>query len=385
MAKYEDMRDGFDKDCKEMNMKSATVHSNAFGKTYTFRLKYGHHIKGSSDSNQPNTTEHKTFVMTERSEYQMNRNMIRANLGKYRYQGRKNYEYIEDPRNCNSSAVSETNLGHLDISPVSQHSQTLPSSQLNGDSFVNSCSDSDTSSSTTTEGLYDIPNPPESDAAKPPRPICYAESNHLPTEKFQDGSMLILLPPTEQLICHESVVIDTPLSRALSSQISTISPVENIPLKELSGPTTRTDSVDDIELDYTLPRDQCSNASENDLLCSVCSALPPYGSKLHFCVNCSDILCGYCELLPSNCHHVMAGSKPHTLDVVKHKPTNPVKLLKKIPTPNKQKSRQLTHEQRTKRFMPTFCQPGRTKRVVIDKSQPWFKDLKRAARKPPDP
>ena len=49
MAKYEDMRDGFDKDCKEMNMKSATVHSNAFGKTYTFRLKYGHHINRSRD------------------------------------------------------------------------------------------------------------------------------------------------------------------------------------------------------------------------------------------------------------------------------------------------------------------------------------------------
>ena len=264
MANYEDMRDGFDKDCKEMPMKSATVHCNAFGKTYTFRLKYGHHIKGSSDSNQPNTTEHRTFVMTERSEYQMNRNMIRANLGKYRYQGRNRRDNIEQPRNYSSSSFSETNLGHLDISPVSQHSQMLSSSQLNGDSFVHSSNDAGTSSSTpeqtgstTQEELYSEYKPPEPAAAK--RPIWYAETNHLsPEEGFEEELTLNIITPVKQFICHESMVTGSVVNNAVLSEVSTTPPAEILPLEKLvCKATSHANSRDDIELDCTRSIQQC--------------------------------------------------------------------------------------------------------------------------------
>ena len=69
------------------------------------------------------------------------------------------------------------------------------------------------------------------------------------------------------------------------------------------------DSSDKIELDYRLPRDAMSNTSEPDLLCEVCNALPPAGTKLNICIKCDGILCGACELLPSHCQHIIAGSK----------------------------------------------------------------------------
>ena len=79
----------------------------------------------------------------------------------------------------------------------------------------------------------------------------------------------------------------------------------------------------EIELDYNLPRDQCSNASENDLLCGVCDALTPAGSKLNVCINCDEVLCGYCATLPSSCQHVMAGSAMHMPPVVNSKSNPP--------------------------------------------------------------
>ena len=47
----------------------------------------------------------------------------------------------------------------------------------------------------------------------------------------------------------------------------------------------------EIELNSKLPRDQCSHASENNLICGVCDALPPAGS------------------LPSSCQHVGISSR----------------------------------------------------------------------------
>ena len=38
----------------------------------------------------------------------------------------------------------------------------------------------------------------------------------------------------------------------------------------------------EIELNSKLPRDRCSHASENNLICGVCDALPPAGSKLMY-------------------------------------------------------------------------------------------------------
>ena len=104
MDRYTEIRDELDKSCEQMDMKSATIHSNEFGKTYTIRFKYGRPNSGSNErSNHSANTEHRTFVISERSEYQMNRNRIRANLFKFSHPGRNYYDKTEKPRNCDRS------------------------------------------------------------------------------------------------------------------------------------------------------------------------------------------------------------------------------------------------------------------------------------------
>ena len=315
MDRYREIRDDLDRTCDQMDIKSATVHSNEYGKVYTIRFKYGRPNRGSNErSNQSNNIEHRTFVMSERSQYQMNRNRIRANLFKYRYQGRDNDNNIEIQRDCDNSAVSESNQG---ISPVTLDPY-LSASHITDDSFVQSPGDVYTPSMHTPEhSVIQQAEPLNSAAASPS--VFYAETLHLTPEECSDESSQInALPTVEELIvCSEAVVNDSIFENVISSQLSIKPPPESVSLKSLNIPITKAqkDSLsDNIELDYTLPRDQCRNTPpEIDLLCSVCCALPPAGSKLHICIKCNDILCGLCETLPSKCQHTMAGStKPTT-------------------------------------------------------------------------
>ena len=322
MDRYTDIRDDLDNTFEQMDMKSATIHSNEYGKTYTFRFKYGHPNKGSNE--RSNKNDHRTFVMRERSQYQMKKNRIRANLFKFSHPGRNYYDKTEHPRNCENSAVSETNL---DISPVSTHDPLLSTSQLTDDCFAQSSS-----------GYLDEFSPSHTEYRTALASIQYAETTHLTPEEFVDeSSQLIELPSVEEFVCHETLENDSDLNQASSAQISSISPVIyplinlNTGMEIVENPNPKSTELlytpEEIELDYNLPRDQCSNVSDNDLLCGVCNALPPAGSKLHICMNCSEVLCGYCETLPSSCQHAMAGRKKHKPHVVskKSKPV-PVEL-----------------------------------------------------------
>ena len=81
-----------------MDMKSATVHRNDFGTVYTFRFKHGRPKSGSKTRNSDdNTEEHRTFVLSERSPHQIQRNRIRTNLYKFRYQGKNSDVEIIHP------------------------------------------------------------------------------------------------------------------------------------------------------------------------------------------------------------------------------------------------------------------------------------------------
>ena len=103
MDSYTEVRDHMDKTSRRMDMKSATVHSNDFGTVYTFRFKHGRLQSGSQARNNINSTEeHRTFVLSERSPNQIQRNRIRANLHKFRYK-RMHYDIvIENPSKCDS-------------------------------------------------------------------------------------------------------------------------------------------------------------------------------------------------------------------------------------------------------------------------------------------
>ena len=316
MDRYTEIRDELDKSCEQMDMKSATIHSNEFGKTYTIRFKYGRPNSGSNErSNHSANTEHRTFVISERSEYQMNRNRIRANLFKFSHPGRNYYDKTERPRNCDRSTHSETGLI---ISPVSNHDHRLSASQLTDDCGAHS-------------SLLDTYSPSHTEAAL--ASIEYAETDHLPPEEFvNEASQLIDIPSVDEFTCKETVESENiSFEQAQISTVSSFSalklPLKNLKLEIIKN-TKSTDELSytdnvEIELDYNLPRDQCSNASENDLLCGICDALPPAGSKLHVCINCNEVLCGYCETLPSSCQHVMAGSEMHKPPVVNSKSNPP--------------------------------------------------------------
>ena len=73
-------------------------------------------------------------------------------------------------------------------------------------------------------------------------------------------------------------------------------------------PTSSDAYSDKIELDYKLPLETSPNFSPPDLVCEICQALPPAGTKLNICIKCNTMFCGVCESLPSPCEHVMVGT-----------------------------------------------------------------------------
>ena len=289
MDSYTEVRDHMDKTSGRMDMKSATVHSNNFGTVYTFRFKHGRSQSGSKARNNDNTEEHRTFVMSERSQYQINRNRIRANLFKFKYQGKPSDNEIENPRKCDSETSPCLDP---EYSPMNQRDHTFSDSRLSDDSHESRWHPSSQSS--------------------------YAATNSYPPE--EDGFSVI--PYIEDFTAYESV-IQPPITyspdKTLQPEIH--SQTESVLLKELITPAILKPVVtiptifhspsDEIELDYQLPIDTCSNISVSDLLCEVCNALPPAGTNLNICIKCNDMFCGVCELLPSSCHHVMAGSRKH--------------------------------------------------------------------------
>ena len=122
MDSYTEVRDHMDKTSRRMDMKSATVHSNDFGTVFTFRFKHGRSKFGSQTRINDTTEEHRTFVMSERSPHQIHRNRIRANLYKFRYQGKNSDIEIEKPRKCNSETSP---CFDPDYSPVYQLDHTI--------------------------------------------------------------------------------------------------------------------------------------------------------------------------------------------------------------------------------------------------------------------
>ena len=80
-----------------------------------------------------------------------------------------------------------------------------------------------------------------------------------------------------------------------------------------SGTTDGEVNGNDIELDYTLPRDSKHATPDNDLpddlLCGLCDALPPASTRLKLCAECDMFICGACALLPSRCKHAIGRNR----------------------------------------------------------------------------
>ena len=314
MDSYTELRDYMDKISTRNGFKSGTFHGNYNGTVFTFRFKNGHSKIGCNEGTSKITEEHRTFTPDgERSQNQINRNYIRAKLNPYRYQGKRFDSEIEQPR---SMHVSETSpCFDPGFSPV-QKNLTFSESHLSDDGPVHPGTGSH-QASLNTEDLYSQP--------KPPRVQQHAEICDSPPEMFEQCSPVI--PNIEEFIAEDLVtqspVIDNQvfISQPLISTPDEVCSQTPMIIEEpqvskldiykllLATKNEMLDSSDKIELDYRLPRDAMSNTSEPDLLCEVCNALPPAGTKLNICIKCDGILCGACELLPSHCQHVMAGSK----------------------------------------------------------------------------
>ena len=318
MDSYTELRDYMDKISTRNGFKSGTFHGNYNGTVFTFRFQNGYSKIGSNEGTSKNTEEHRTFTPDgERSQYQINRNHIRAKLNPYRYQGKHFDSEIEQPRSVHLSKTSPCFDPGFSLV---QKNLTLSESHLSDDGSVHPSTGSYQASHINTEDLSSQPKPPESKVQH--HQSDHAEICDSPPEMFEQCSpvtpnieefiaedLVIEYPVIENQVFISQPLISTPTEvRSQTPMITEQPQVTKLDIYKLLL-ATKNEVLDKIELDYCLPRDAMSNASEPDLLCEVCNALPPAGTKLNICIKCDGILCGACELLPSHCQHMMAGSK----------------------------------------------------------------------------
>ena len=263
--------------CTIMDLGSYTIHKNKTGTTCTLRFKERSAILDPEilDTIQ---TESRTYV--QKSKYHTNRDTSRARLHQYRYQPRTDLvtETIEKFRQCDNSEISDTTQSKqpvMEISPVCN--LNIEATEFH---MSEKCGDGHDDAYSSSESTHSLPR--ESTLESEPKDV---------TAPLEVDSSSVEIPEIQSPTRESSISTECTLPAA-----ATCCPI-------LDSQKTH-DTTDSIELDYVLPK-LIINNNQYDLLCDLCDALPPSGTRLNLCVNCNIFICGQCTLVPSNCEHSM--------------------------------------------------------------------------------